>query len=290
MKKRLIGKLKSEQIQKKSFLLSKFTKGICILLFPLLSFQNCFFNPIVASFLNSNTEEKQGAGFLEGGLLLGLSGIGSSISLTGVIRNGLGEAQTNKVWTVVSSDSNSAELGLTTSGTTDNTGRFFIIVGTGATTIKVTDLGEDLVTFTLQVGGFGMLQATNVDPPEYEIGSLIPYDPSNKPVFFELVSTTPENNSTTYGSGPNLVLTFSDPLPAWEFSQLLTIVNNNVIVSPSTLTFGSTSIDSNVMTIMTNISAFDTWYTIQIGPGITSATGIPVTPTSFRFFSQEFPP
>ncbi|TGM16701.1 hypothetical protein EHQ82_16940 [Leptospira selangorensis] len=272
----------SKQIHDTPLLFSKIAKGICIFLIAIICFQNCFFNPVVASLLNPSTEDKQNGGLLQGGLLLGLSGMSFSVSITGVIRNGLGEAQTNKVWTVVASDANNPELGLSTSGTTDNAGRFFITIGQGSTTIKVTDLGEDLVTFTLQVGAFGMFQATNVDPPEYEIGSLIPLNPSSQPVFFELVSSSPGNNETVTNAPSSFNFTFSEPPQIPSGNQELWI-SENIIVNPS-ISMASLGFDANTMSVMVwGFSAETTTYTVALNPGITSQTGIPLTPRSFTF-------
>lgn len=261
------------------------SKGICIFLLPFLMFQNCYLNPFVYDLLNPMLEEEKKAGLLDGGLLLALNGFSSSLYITGVIRNGSGIAQINKEYSVIASESIADSIGLT--GNTESSGRFFLPIGQGNTTIRVTDAGEALVTFTLNVSGPGMVSVTSIDPPEYEIDSLFPYDPTNKPVFFDIISSTPENNGTAYFSTTTITLTFSDTLPNWEFTELESIINNNIIVSPSSITFGSPAVSGNQISIIAMVSVFDILYTMQIGPGIYSVKGTPVTPTTIRFFTQE---
>lgn len=267
---------------------SAIVRFFCVFIFPLVLLQNCYYNPFVYDLLNPIIEGDEKAGLFPGELLLALGRQPGSFAISGIIRNGSGTAQTNKAFTIISSES--TEEGLDTSGTTDSSGRFFIQIGQGNTTIHVTDAGEDLVTFTLNLNSSGFVSVNAVDPPEYEIGGLIPYDPNNKPLLFDLTSSTPENDGTAYFSTTTIILNFSDDLPNWEFSELETIVNNNLIVTPSTITFGSTAVSGNQLTIMAMVSVFDIQYTMQIGPGIYSVKGTPVTPTTIRFFTQENPP
>lgn len=270
------------------FILSKISKGIVILFVPFLLFQNCYLNPFVYELLNPKLEDEKKGGLFDGGLLLALNGVTTTIYITGVIRNGSGDAQVNKEYSVIASESNN--FGTDSSGTTDSTGRFFLGIGPGDTTVRVTELGEDLVTFTLNLGGPDFIAVKNVNPINYEIGSFIPYNPTSKPTLFELVSTSPANNETYVGMSPNLTLTFSDSLPEWNFSTLTTLVANNVLVTPSGMSLLSPSLSPpNTIIIMTNVSTYDIEYTVQIGPGFYSANGIPLTPRSVKF-RLETPP
>ncbi|MCW7524778.1 Ig-like domain-containing protein [Leptospira sp. 2 VSF19] len=245
-------------------------------------------NPFVYDLLNPILEEEKKAGLLDGGLLLALNGFSSSLYITGVIRNGSGIAQINKEYSVIASESNT--FGPDSSGITDSSGRFFLSIGPGDTNVRVTELGEDLVTFTLNVSGPEFIQVKNVNPINYEISSIIPYAPTNKPAFFELISTSPANNETYIGVSPDLTLTFSDTLPEWDFSTLTTLVANNVSVTPSGISLLSPSLSPpNTIIIMTNVSTYDIEYTVQIGPGFYSTNGIPLTPRSVKFRLETLP-
>ncbi|TGL51405.1 hypothetical protein EHQ59_10925 [Leptospira kemamanensis] len=267
---------------------SAIIKVFFVLLFPLFLLQNCYYNPVVYDLLNPIIEGDEKAGLFPGGLLLALGRQPSSFAISGIIRNSAGEVLTDKEFTVTASDS--TEAGLDNSGIIDSVGRFYMNIGLGYTTIHVTDLGENIFTFTLNVNGQGFITVTANDSSEYVVENLVPYDPNNKPLFFDLTSSTPANNGTAYTPGPNIILNFSDTLPNWELSELQSIINNNVIVTPSSITFGSTAVSGNQLTIMAMVSVFDIQYTMEIGPGIYSAKGTPVTPTTIRFFTQENPP
>lgn len=266
--------LSSIQLPKFSF--RNLRKRFYIFVIPILLFQNCYLNPFVYDLLNPNIDEENKSGFL-----LGLSGLSSSIYVTGIIRNGSGVAQVNKEYTVVSSDGN--VFGVDSSGTTDKSGRFYVSIGQGDTKISVTELGEALVTFTINVSG-PMIQLKTVDPVSYEIESLFMYSPGNKPVSFDLVSTSPANNESYFGFNPNLTLTFSDAIPEWDFSTLSNLVTNNIMVSPASMSIMSPSLSPpNTIILMTNVSVYSTEYTVQIGPGFYSATNVPLTPRSVKF-------
>ncbi|TGM05526.1 hypothetical protein [Leptospira jelokensis] len=269
--------------------ISKLARGICIVFLPFLLAQNCYYNPFVYDLLNPVIEGEEKAGLFPGSILLALGRQPSSFGISGIIRNSAGAVLTNKELTVTASDS--TEAGLDSTGSVDGVGRFYLNLGLGNTTIHVTDFGEDVFTFTLNVTAQGLITVTANDSSEYVVEGLVPYDPNNKPVFFDLISSTPENNETIYTANHNFQLCFSDTLPNWEFSELETIINNNVIVSPSTISFGSPSLfNGNCIIIMATVTVFDIEYTMQIGPGIYSSKGTPVTPTTIRFFTQENAP
>ncbi len=264
--------------------LGKTLSGKFNLLFFLfvIGLQNCYYNPFVYSLLNPPEEEEDKVGLINFGLILGLVGSGKkSFHISGVIRDNSGSAQTNKSLAITSKDSN--EPGLDEAGTTDNSGRFFLHLGLGATKIEVVDGSEPLVSFTLKVGpDSGAISVSEVDPPQYQISGFIPYDPNNKPSFFEVIGTSPGNNSTVIGPPSLIAVSFSENLKSLEYSEFETLVNANLIPSQP-ISFSSITLETKSFFLMPIGISENTTYTIEVKSGFVSESGKPVNPFKFTF-------
>lgn len=263
----------------------KILSGKINLLFFLciVGFQNCYYNPVVYSLLNPAADEDDKVGILNFGLILGQTSGKKSFHISGVIRNNSGTAQTNKSFTITSKESN--EPGLDESGTTDNSGRFFLNLGLGATKIKVVEESEPLVSFTLNVGpDSGAISVSEVDPPEYQISGFIPYDPNNKPSFFEVIGTSPGNNNQN-ANFSDLIVSFSEDLETIPDETLW--LNSNIVVSPS-INFLSSSFSAKSFQVMIDGYVGSTNYEILFKDSIKSANGKSISPYKINFVTGNF--
>ncbi len=261
----------------------KILSGKINLLFFLciVGFQNCYYNPVVYSLLNPATDEDDKVGILNFGLILGQTSGKKSFHISGVIRNNSGTAQTNKSFTITSKESN--EPGLDESGTTDNSGRFFLNLGLGATKIKVVEESEPLVSFTLNVGpDSNTISVTEVDPPQYQVGGFITYDPNNKPSFFEVIGTSPGNKDTVIGSPSLISISFSENLKSLEYSEFENLVHTNLIPDPP-FSFSSITLETKSFYLMPIGINENTNYTLEIKPGFISESGKSLNPYKFEF-------
>lgn len=263
----------------------KILSGKINLLFFLciVGFQNCYYNPVVYSLLNPAADEDDKVGILNFGLILGQTSGKKSFHISGVIRNNSGTAQTNKSFTITSKESN--EPGLDESGTTDNSGRFFLNLGLGATKIKVVEESEPLVSFTLNVGpDSNTISVTEIDPPQYQVGGFITYDPNNKPSFFEVIGTSPGNNNQN-ANFSDLIVSFSEDLETIPDETLW--LNSNIVVSPS-INFLSSSFSAKSFQVMIDGYVGSTNYEILFKDSIKSANGKSISPYKINFVTGNF--
>lgn len=263
---------------KKRKILLFFRKFIVSALF-LFSFTHCYYNPFVYSLLNPQVEEDEKAGFLNLGILAILNSGPKTFSISGIVRNDSGIPQSNKSFTIVSSQS--TELGLDTGGTTNSTGRFFIRVGLGATKIDVLDGVEPLVSFTLNVSDGNSIQVTDINPTNYDIGGLASFDPNNQPNFFDVLNTTPVNNSTG-AIFSDLIVSFSRNLETVESGSEASWFSANIVITPS-VSLNSSSFSPSGFIVMISGYTGLTDYTVEFKNTIKSEDGNQLTPYTLRF-------
>ncbi|TGM05528.1 carboxypeptidase-like regulatory domain-containing protein [Leptospira jelokensis] len=252
-----------------------------IILFFSLTVSNCYFNPLVNSLLNpTETEENS---LLPGLSLLSISGAPYAISLTGQIRNENG-ATVNDALLTVTSRSNDLD-GLDASATTDAGGRFFIRLATGTTTFAVTQDESPYFSFTLRVNSPTDIQVVDIRDNSFpvEVSSFFPFDPGNQPSFFEMVDSDPTDQSVTQ-IGPSAFYFYFTSPPAQPIQGQEAIwLSQNISVSPS-LTLSNLSFEVNSMIVLVfGYSSQTTTYSITLGSGILSETGIPLTPRTISF-------
>ncbi|TGL85604.1 carboxypeptidase regulatory-like domain-containing protein [Leptospira congkakensis] len=253
------------------------------LLLVLLTIQaNCYFNPFVQSILVSDPKE-------DSSILLGLPLLGGltpspfAISITGQIRDETGAAVPNATLTVASR-SNGLD-GLDSSATTDSGGRFFIHLSTGSTTFTVTKGGSSYFSFTLLVSSPLDIRVTEIKDNSslVEVSSFFAYEPGNQPSFFELTDSGPKNNAYVENAPSMLSFYFSDIilLPEDEVPYS-TWFSENILITPP-VSVESVSIQGQSLHGMPDGFVNETTYTISLGPGIRSQSGIPLTPRTISF-------
>jgi hypothetical protein len=257
-----------------------------IILLSILCVSNCYFNPILQKFVFTEPEKENS--LLQGLSLLSVPSGPFALSITGQIRNENGSTVTDALLTVTSRTN---ELdGLDASATTDEGGRFFIRLASGTTTFAVSQEGSPYFKFKLQVNSPTDIQVVEISDNSFpvEVGSFVPYEPGNQPSFFELIDSDPQNQSTTQVGPSALYFYFTAPVLPPDQGQVATWLNQNFSTSPS-LSLSSISFEGNSLYILTSgYSSQTTTYTITLGPGIISETGIPLSPRTISF-TCEFP-
>lgn len=264
-----------------NFLLHQFK--YLFLLISLINLTNCYFNPVVQKFVE--TDPKEDNSLLQGLSLLGLTPPlpAFPISISGQLRDDTGAAEANVQLTVISR-ANALE-GLEESTTTDTAGRFFIRLSSGTTKIGLTKAGSPYYNFTLQIISPLVISVIemNGNPVGAEITGLVSYDPGNQPVFFELTDSEPKNNSTI-GEAPFAFYFYFSAQPTGAIQgQIAAWLAQNILVTPSISLNNVSSEESALIISTSNFLPEDTNYTISLGPGIISSSGVPLTPRTINF-------
>lgn len=258
---------------------------ILIFWISIFSSTNCYYNPLVQKIL---VTDPNGDNSLFHGLsLLGLVPPPFPLSISGQLRDNTGATESDIQLTVVSR-SNNLE-GLNESATTDTSGRFFIRLSSGTTQFALTKAGSPYYSFTLLITSPISISVIemNGNPVGAEVTGLISYDKNNPPVFFELTDSVPKNNETVYNQPSGFYFYFSDDPQGPEEGLDLPWLAQNITVTPS-ISMLNVSVEGQSLYVMTSgFSSSTTTYTITLGSGILSISGIPLTPRNISFTCQS---
>ncbi|TGK82601.1 carboxypeptidase regulatory-like domain-containing protein [Leptospira noumeaensis] len=247
-----------------------------LLIVLLLIQANCYYNPFVQKILAPDPKE-------DSSILLGLPLLGGltpapfALSIAGQIRNETGAVVSNAELKVIHR-SNELE-GLDSTVTTDSGGRFFIHLSTGSTTFEVTLLGSTYFTFTLFVSSPQDIRVSEIkgNSNPLEVSSFFAYEPGNQPSFFELTYSIPYNNQILEYTPESFNFYFSDFPQGLGQVQAATWLAENITVIPA-ISLNNVEIMSESIFISAANFTNGVTYSITLGPGIRSQSGIPLTP------------
>lgn len=250
------------------------SKGICLLLFPIMMFQNCYLNPFVYDLLNPIEKEDQTAALS----LLGL--VPSSFGITGQLMSN-GVAVSGASIRISGSTETSA------SSTTDSSGRFRLIGPTGTISLVVDHMGT-IFKIELSVTPPNVT-VLSIENSGYSLLNLEVYPSSSEsPTYLDLTLSIPyegliiDNSNYVATVSPGFTFYFSEEIELPSDYDLWR--DQNFLISPS-LGFNSVSIGSNQVIIQVNSGTYisQTDYYLTLLPGIRATSGKSLKTTLIRF-------
>ncbi|WP_039928054.1 carboxypeptidase-like regulatory domain-containing protein [Leptospira yanagawae] len=238
---------------------------------------NCYYNPLVNSFLNPEKLEDANPTALSGIAFALLSP--QVVQITGQIVDANGFAASNGNLTILTR-TNPIE-GLSNSFNLNTAGRFFIQLSTGETRIRVEQSSVELFSFTLNINGPGNVSITNKSLAGPDILNIEFYPTGTTPSYFDIISTDPPNQDSFQTWPSTIQITFSEDLEIP--SDLQSYLEANVFTEPSITFAGSSIVNGNILEIGNSTGFEIGTNTYSIGRGIRSISGIGSSPRTISY-------
>lgn len=243
---------------------------------------NCYFNPAVQLVVNPEiTEENNPAALLGVASILAAP---KTVQITGQIVDANGVAAVGATLSVISR-TNQLD-GLTNTMLLNEGGRFYLILSTGETTIRVDQSGSELFRFTISIPFPGSAMIINKSLSGPDVLNVEFYEKGFTPAYLDMIYSTPYDKAI-FTNWPTLVIvTFSEDLEIP--SDMQTFLDSNVITNPSISFDGSfSSVSNNILQIYNSSNFSVGTNTFIFGPGIKSATGKSLSPKTITYICNS---
>lgn len=229
---------------------------------------NCYFNPAVQLVVNPEiTKDNNPAAIL--GIASVLSGP-RTVQITGQIVDANGIAVVGGTLTVLS---RTIQLdGLSNTVPLNEGGRFYLVLSTGETSIRVDQSGVELFTFKFSIPTSGIVSVIEKSLTGPNVIGLEFYQIGLTPEYLDIVSVSPPEN-VPFTSWPTIItIVFSENLEIPSDNQIF--LDTNVVTNPSiSYDGGNSNINNNILQIYNSSSFSIGTNTYTFGSGIKSLTG-----------------
>ncbi|TGM74787.1 carboxypeptidase regulatory-like domain-containing protein [Leptospira mtsangambouensis] len=247
---------------------------------------NCYFNPAVQLVVNPDiTEETSPV------TLLGVASVlaaPKTVQITGQIVDANGVAAVGATITIISR-TNQLD-GLTNTMLLNEGGRFYLILSTGETKIRVDQSGSELFTFTISIPFPGSSMITNKSLSGPDVLNVEFYEKGITPAYLDMISSSPSQNETRMSTPTTFTFIFTETLDNLVSDQAAWIASN-IITNPPISFYSTIAFNTNQF----SISYFDgissgNYYSIYLGSGIKSQSGKSLSPRLISFYCSVCPP